>query len=59
MLVLMRRQGQAICIGEGIELTILSVAGDNVRVGVQAPRDISVDRKEVRERKTLNPQGSK
>lgn len=34
-------------IGENIEISILDVQGDNVRIGIKAPRDISIHRKEV------------
>ena len=47
MLVLTRKSNESIMIGDEIELTILSVSGDKVRVGIQAPRDIPVFRKEV------------
>ena len=47
MLVLTRKSSESIMIGDEIELTILSVSGDKVRVGIQAPRDIPVFRKEV------------
>ena len=47
MLVLTRKSKQSIMIGDEIELSILSVSGDKVRIGIQAPRDIPVFRKEV------------
>ena len=47
MLVLTRKSNESIMIGDEIELTILSVSGDKVRVGIQAPREIPVFRKEV------------
>jgi len=47
MLVLTRKSNESIMIGDEIELSILSVAGDKVRVGISAPRDIPVFRKEV------------
>ena len=49
MLVLTRKTNQSIMIGDEIEVSILSVAGDKVRVGIDAPRDIAVFRKEVYE----------
>ncbi len=51
MLVLSRKQGERICIGEGVVLTVISVHGDRVRLGIQAPREITVDRQEIRQRK--------
>lgn len=47
MLVLTRKTNQSIMIGDEIEVSILSVAGDKVRIGIDAPRDIAVFRKEV------------
>jgi len=47
MLVLTRKTNQSIMIGEEIEITVLSVSGDKVRIGIEAPRDISVFRREV------------
>jgi len=47
MLVLTRRKGQSIMIGEDIEISIEEVSGDAVRVGIRAPREISVHRREI------------
>ena len=47
MLVLTRRLNQSINIGDEIEITVIEVRGDQVRLGVTAPRDVSVHRKEV------------
>ncbi len=47
MLVLTRKKDQSIIINENIEITILEVQGDQVRIGINAPRDISIHRKEV------------
>lgn len=47
MLVLTRKTNQSIMIGDEIEITVLSVAGDKVRIGIAAPRDVAVFRKEV------------
>lgn len=52
MLVLMRRRGQSIVAGE-VRFTILGIVGENVRVGIEAPREVTVDRLEVHERKLL------
>ena len=49
MLVLTRKTNQSIMIGDEIEITVLSVSGDKVRIGIQAPRNISVFRQEVYE----------
>lgn len=53
MLILTRRRGQTIRVGEDITFTVLNVAGEQVRIGVTAPRHITVDREEVYERKRL------
>jgi carbon storage regulator len=48
MLVLTRKPNQSIMIGDDIEIFVLSTTGDNkVRIGIQAPRDVPVFRKEV------------
>ena len=47
MLVMTRRIGEKIMIGSNITLTILSVHGNQVRIGVDAPRDVGVHREEV------------
>ncbi len=50
MLVLTRKTGQSIMIGEGVEVHVLSVAGEKVRLGITAPRDVSIFRNEVYDR---------
>ncbi len=47
MLVLTRKSNQSIMIGDDIEVTVLSIMGEKVRIGIQAPRDIPVFRTEV------------
>ena len=47
MLVLTRKTSQAIMIGEDVEVSVLAVAGDKVRIGIEAPRAVPVYRKEV------------
>jgi carbon storage regulator len=47
MLVLTRKSNQSIVIGDDIEVSVLGVAGDKVRLGIQAPRSVPVFRKEV------------
>lgn len=51
MLILTRRAQEKIIIGDGIEVTVLSMQGSQVRLGIQAPREIAVDRQEVFEKK--------
>jgi len=47
MLVLTRKSNQSIMIGDEIEVSVLSIMGEKVRIGIQAPRDIPVFRREV------------
>ncbi|MBS1723740.1 MAG: carbon storage regulator CsrA [Armatimonadetes bacterium] len=47
MLVLTRKVNQSIVIGDGIEVVVLEVRGEQVRLGIKAPRDVAVHRKEV------------
>jgi len=49
MLVLSRQKDESIIIGDNIEITIVDVRGDKVRLGINAPREISVHRKEIYE----------
>lgn len=51
MLVLSRRLGEVLKIGDDVELTILGVQGNQVRLGVEAPKHVAVDRAEIRARK--------
>ena len=50
MLILSRRTGETIKIGDEIEVTVLGVKGNQVRIGVAAPKDVSVHRQETYER---------
>ena len=47
MLVLTRRLNQVICIGDDVEISVIEVRGDQVRLGVSAPRDVIVHRNEI------------
>lgn len=47
MLVLSRKKGQSIMIGNDIEISIVDVQGEQVRLGINAPREVSIHRKEV------------
>ncbi len=47
MLVLSRQKDESIVIGDNVEITIVDVRGDKVRLGINAPREISVHRKEI------------
>jgi len=50
MLVLSRKRGEAITIGNGVTITVLSVQGDKVKLGIVAPAEVSVHRQEIYER---------
>ncbi|HEU0250646.1 MAG TPA: carbon storage regulator CsrA [Solirubrobacteraceae bacterium] len=47
MLVLTRKPNQSIMIGDDIEVSVLSVVGDKVRIGIHAPQDVAVFRTEI------------
>ena len=47
MLVLSRQKEESIMIGDNIEITIVDVRGDKVRLGISAPRDVTVHRREI------------
>jgi carbon storage regulator len=47
MLVLTRKTGEAIQIGDDIEITVLSVKGDQIKLGINAPKNIEIHRKEI------------
>jgi carbon storage regulator len=50
MLILTRRVGETVVIGDDITVTVLGVKGNQVRLGVNAPKDVAVHREEVYER---------
>ncbi len=49
MLVLSRKKEESIMVGDDIKLTIIEIRGDKVRIGIEAPRDVTVHRKEIYE----------
>jgi carbon storage regulator len=51
VLILTRRTGETICIGEKIRVTVAPVVGGRVRLGLDAPADMRIDREEVSERR--------
>ncbi|OBS10157.1 carbon storage regulator CsrA [Acidihalobacter prosperus] len=50
MLILTRRVGETLVIGDAIEVTVLGVKGNQVRLGIKAPKDVTVHREEVYQR---------
>lgn len=55
MLILTRRIGERIIIGDDIKVTVLGISNGQVRMGIDAPKQLRVDREEVRER--INKEG--
>ena len=49
MLVLTRKVGEEIAIGTNIRITVVAIMGGKVRIGIAAPKDVIVDRKEIHE----------
>lgn len=49
MLILTRKIGESITIADHIEVTVLEVKGDQVKIGIQAPKDVDIHRKEIYE----------
>jgi len=47
MLILTRRTGESLIIGDDTEVTVLSVKGNQVRIGINAPKDVPVHREEI------------
>jgi carbon storage regulator len=54
MLVLSRKKNERIIIGESIEVTVVEIRGDKVRLGIVAPAEMAVDREEVAAAKLRN-----
>ncbi|MDH3916468.1 MAG: carbon storage regulator CsrA, partial [Chromatiales bacterium] len=50
MLILTRRVGESVVIGDDVAVTVLGVKGNQVRIGVTAPKDVTVHRQEIYER---------
>lgn len=47
MLVLSRKRGEAVIVGDDVAITVLAIQGNQVRIGVSAPRSVSVHREEI------------
>ena len=50
MLILTRKVGESLLIGDDVSITVLSVRGNQVKIGVNAPKDVSVHREEIYQR---------
>ena len=50
MLILTRRVGETLMVGDDVTVTVLGVKGNQVRIGVNAPKDVAVHREEIYER---------
>ncbi|OIO59733.1 MAG: carbon storage regulator [Alphaproteobacteria bacterium CG_4_10_14_0_2_um_filter_63_37] len=50
MLILTRRNGESLMIGDDVKITILGIKGNQVRIGIDAPREVEVHREEIYER---------
>ncbi|MHC1724148.1 MAG: carbon storage regulator [Aminipila sp.] len=54
MLILTRKQGEAFLLGENIEISIAEISGDRVRIAINAPKDVKILRKELKDASELN-----
>lgn len=54
MLVLTRKQGQGFLLGDNVEITLLEISGDQVRIAIKAPKELRILRKELAETRTSN-----
>ncbi|MFL2482375.1 MAG: carbon storage regulator [Gammaproteobacteria bacterium] len=50
MLILTRRAGESLMIGEDVSITVLGVKGNQVRIGIDAPKEVAVHREEIYDR---------
>jgi len=60
MLILSRRLGERLFIGDDVKITVLGISGNNVRLGIEAPKNVAVMREELYNRgvRRVNPEGN-
>ena len=58
MLILTRRVGETLMIGDDVTVTVLGVKGNQVRIGINAPKDVSVHREEIYDRIKREQEGT-
>lgn len=58
MLILTRRVGETLMIGDEVTVTVLAVKGNQVRIGIDAPRDVAIHREEIHEKIKQDQMGS-
>lgn len=58
MLILTRKQGEAFLIGDNIEISIAEINGDKIRIAIDAPREVKVLRKELKDAGELNKEAA-
>ena len=58
MLILTRRVGESLMVGDDVTVTVLGVKGNQIRIGIDAPQDVSVHREEIYERIQLEKEES-
>ena len=56
MLILTRKVGETLLIGDEVEVTVLSMKGNQIRLGVKAPREVAVHREEIAKKLTSEPE---